>query len=261
MQSLDVSSNRIDHCSDLLPDNLHERSGIVSVTNTVSGLPVGQGEHHRKIAPVVIHIRRRTIKNERHDFRSVFDLTPVGQEGPFGTRIQRWSEEAYVPGGNTSKQQSKQFVFVRVLEIPEHSEKGREFWARSIVRLEKLENCLHRSANHAKLPSLNVPFKISLAVANGEHEFVRMGRGVLTRFSNGDGVDKMIEGAAEIMNAICDHERPSLDWGGSNAAIEVDKGAVACAIKICLVGEAIGFSVTPSLNFILDGFSVFNGAA
>lgn len=261
MQSLHVSGNRINHCPDFLSDNLHERSGIVPVADTVSSLPMGQGKNYRKIAPVVIHVRGRTIKNKRHDFCAVFDFCSIGQEGPSGSGIERWAEEAYIPRGNAREQQPEQFVLVRVLEISKHGEERRDFWIRSVIRLEKLERCLHRITNRTEFPSLNVPVKTGLAVTNGEHKFVGAGRRVLARFSNGNGVHEMIEGAAEIMNAIRDHERPSLNGSGGNSTIEVNEGAVACAIKVCLVGEAIGFSFTPSKDFLLDGFSVVNGMA
>jgi len=256
----DIGGNRINQSTDLLSNDVHESRGIVPVACSVNRLLVGQSENHHNLAPVVLHVRCRAVEGESNDFCAIFNFPCLSPESNDGFWRDRWPGEAYVPARYRAEQQLEQSVLVRVLEISEHGKKGREFWVRSIVRLEQLENCSHRGADAFQPPSLNLPIKTGIVVADREHEHIVEGRRILAGFRNGDGIDKVVQSAAKIMDAVRDHKRPTFDWSCSGSAVKFDENTVACRVGISLIGEAIRLCVTPSPNFTFNGLSVFRGA-
>ena len=259
MQScLDLRGNRLNQHSDFTVEKRQEGRSIISVTYPTWPRFVCKSENESEVGPVILHIRGRTAENNRRDFCAVFEFPLMRIEPSLCSIGDDWAREAYISRADCCKDKLKQFVFVRILEIPEHGEEGREFWVRSIVRLEKLDHCPHGIADSAEPPLLNVPLKTFVTITYGEHEAVRVGGRIGTGFVDGHAIHEMVKNTSEIVDAVCDDQRPAFNIG---LPVDVENGTVACGVGICFVGEAVRVTIRPFADFFLDGLSMFVGAS
>jgi len=145
-------------------------------------------------------------------------------------------------------------VLIRVVEVIEDSEKRREFWMRSVVRLKALNSGPNGPAQASNFVSRS--FELSGCFANRKHDHVFIGgRGDLILMDS-DGVNGMVNRAPDIVNAIASHERPFWELSLAND-IELDRELSAFGIDV--LSDVIRPTVEPSPDFFLECISVFLG--
>lgn len=70
---------------------------------------------------------------------------------------------------------------------------------------------------------------------------------------SGDGIDQVVQSGPQIVQAISDHQRPTLK---RRRLIDTDNDGVPGTVRICLLEEAVRVSLKPGMNFAVDGLSV-----
>lgn len=219
-----------------------------------SGMPYG---YHKANLVLVFHIRTRRPNGEPCELCATFYSIEREPDGRRDEDIQIvWRRDVKVHLLGIGDHYVEQPVLVRIVEFGEQSQQGRELWVRSIVRLRSLEACLERVADIPESPFLFD--KRFFGIGNRELENIVLRRGVASAFSDGHGVNQIVQSSPEVMDAISRDERPSIE---RRVFPEIDDKTVAATIGVTLLGDNVRVSIFPCNNFRFDGLEVFFGAA
>ena len=206
---------------------------------------------------LVVHISLRRGENEIREFRSTFYRAAIVSD--------IWRDEdthlscernAKFPARDIVDNYIEQPVLVNVVELAEQGKERRQFGVRSIVRLRSLDSCLRISTKRGNPPLLS---SVLLGGAcNRELQDIKVRGKVSPTFFDRNSVDKIVQGGAEIMDAIASDERPMLQ---GRRICDLNDEAVAAALGVTLFGDNIRISFLPFNEFSLDSIEVFFGAA
>jgi hypothetical protein len=160
-------------------------------------------------AVLVAHISLRRGQGEECNLCATFYRSPEMMER--WDAAQQWRLEAKLRRADIFLPYVEQPVLVRIIEISEEPEKGRELLVRSIVRLRPLNECLRLAAEKSDSRSLTLkPFG---AVSDGELKPSKIRRRGRSAPVDGQSVDEVIKCCPKIMNAIPGDQRPSIKGG------------------------------------------------
>jgi hypothetical protein len=249
--SLNSRHDNINDSFDFIPQDSQEAAHLGSAFNDRAGC-MGNNQHKIPIK-IAYHIfRRGTVKNERNDFCAIFEWPEVNLEfveRPLGDVI---SDACSIERTDSNLEQT---VFVNVVKFPEHPEQRREFWMRAIVRLYRLDRC-----PHVKTQRTNPPFgvmKLTSITSQREGELVGISGHSIPGLMDGDGVNQVIEGSPQIVDAI-----PKLERQGTEVRsfVGMENPTMTGTIGIQLLGDAVILRLQPGRGFSVDGIQVMLGA-
>lgn len=244
MQFLHRSTDSINNQFDFLDDPLQDGDNLCYAS---PGWPLGMGYgYYNKRLVLITHIWIRGINGEPCYFCAVFYRPFMVSDASWNDR-QFWINrlEAKLPLSMGGRDYIEQAVLVRIIEVPEQPQQGRQIGVRSVVRLYKLDFCPHSAAERRdsfQRPSLELCERIR----NRELQFPLVGRRVTSAFSNGDGVNKMIEGGSEVVDAIPGNQCPPVERG---LILDFEDDAVAGSIGITLSATSIWIGILPRKDF------------
>lgn len=202
-------------------------------------------------AEIVLHVKRRTIEGERRDLCAVYHGTDV-ENWHHGLTWDQATDVAELPLNRLGDAHLEQPVLVRIVEVAEDSKEWREFWVRSVVRLQSLDLCPHSLAEALDAPLL-APEAIG-RVRDGKSEDPFIGGRILIRFDDSDAIDGVVEGGPKIMDAVAGEERPPFQ---GRLLIDVYDDAIPGCVRVSLSDDAIRATVSPGRNLVFDGLQVF----
>jgi len=207
--------------------------------------------YHNGSLMVIVHLELRGIDGEPRKFCAEFkSLSPIIHNRPpsAGGQI----GEAKLPLAHLTCNHIEQSVFVKVIEIAEQSEQGREGWVSSVVRLQSLDSCPHAKTQGFDVPEL--PSIFLGTVGNRKLQSAFAGGRVLARFADGDSIDEMIQSGPEVVNAISNDACPPIE---RRVDLDVlDEVAMAGTVSIDLLADDVRVAVNPSLEFSVEGVGV-----
>jgi hypothetical protein len=140
-------------------------------------------------------------------------------------------------------------VLVSVVEVLENSQQGRTYSVPAIVRLEPFDNVSNgrRQETDSSSEVLGGAAYWEIAVP------LNVGRdGVMN--NSGDGINKVVEGAPEIVQGVPHYQTPPLRVRRDS---KVCADTVAGSIAVTLCGERLTATLSPSADSVLEGLSVF----
>lgn len=256
-ESYNNRANGINNVSDF-PENKGKQSGSivsshpVGVVDALLSMPESYGEIN--IDPVVFHVWGRGVEGVRYKFRAVFDFSKIS--GDIDTLNQRvfWPTEANISVYRGRVCKTKQFVFVRVIQIPENGQGCRKFWVPAMVRLDCLDCGSHVLTNSDQ----TFPFGFSerrAVVTDGERDTISIGRRIQPRFMSGNRVDEMVKRASKVVDCVSDDKTPSLERGGVSGQFSDE--AVMGTVGITLLNCSVRATFHPGAGFASEGFRVF----
>jgi hypothetical protein len=259
--SRNLRSNPVNHFTDFLVQEVKNSNHIAPVAPIRTGwvtLTMPNMNCHAELpAFIEVHIQSRGIANERKDLCAIFDFPVTDNCRDIGIHGNaRLIYEANLPSTDRAINKLEQAVLVTVTEFAQDSQERREVFVRSIVRLQRLDECLNRSAYCPKSSHSDCLGETGITGGNGESEFAFIAGKVRRRFMRGDCIDKMVEGGTQIVDTVSRYERPSQN---RRRFINLENQAVTGAIRTELIHETIRVSVHPGAEFILDGLGVFLG--
>ena len=123
----------------------------------------------------------------------------------------------------------------------------------SVVWLQPLDFCLHTQVQRLDSPRLVDEFIGAIGNRELQAPFLR-GR-VLSAFSDGSGVDEMIQGRPKVVNTISNNARPMVKRGLDFDLF--DDHAVAGTVSVDLLADDVRIGVNPSLQFSVEGIGMF----
>ena len=151
-------------------------------------LSVPNGDDEVQFNPIELHVRIRAVEYQRCDFCAILDFPIIGSELDRRNGRMLHASETEITLYYSIERQSKQFVFVRVIEISQNGQQGREEYLRSVVRLNRLDNCAHRRTQSPE-SVLGSHRKTVGNIADGESETILAGGWILAGFLNCDGIN------------------------------------------------------------------------
>ncbi len=202
---------------------------------------------------LVFHVKGRRVNGERHDFAAIYKA--ADEQG-----WERWRVtvgNAHIGKLNAfwgGHGQFEKFVFVRIVEVSEDGERGAVYSVPSIVRLYPLDLCPHCLGN-GSAGEIPVPLsKLRRMIDDRKLQVSRMWWGILAALFKCDAVNKVVECAAKIMDAVSTNKGPSTKaW----KCLDVHGEAVFPPFNIAMLEGRIRVRILPGADFITDGFGVF----
>ena len=164
-----------------------------------------------------------------------------------------WSSEAKLTVCDLLKGHSEKPVLVRIVEIPDHPEQGRQMVVRSIVRLELLNPSLCGSQDLPKPLSLDALSEQGRGVCDRELQGPVIGGTCLPAIPDRKSIDKVVEGRPETSNTIGGEKRPSIQVGFFD---DVQEHTVLATVSAVLSAGAVGSTVIPFVPFTLESIQV-----
>lgn len=217
-------------------------------------LAVPHSNYDLENCPVVIHVGCRSVTNHRKDFCAIFNFSGMRDLFPYPPVLGMVSCETYAALVDSPIRESKKFVFVRIAELAQDGQQGREICVRSVVWLHGLNDCPHALAHVSQFSPTNGIIERLPTIGYGEGELAFIAGRVRGRLLRGNGENQVVKCSPEIANTVCDHERPSQQW---RRLIDSQDNAVACVIGVYTVDDTIWASAHIGLDFVLDKLSVF----
>lgn len=151
-----------------------------------------------------LHVRLRRVDGEPCNFCA--HVQPLAHEIYHGLPASGGQVEIKLPFTDLGQNHAEQSVLVKIIEVAEQAQQGREGWVPSVVRLQPLDFCLHSQVQRLDSPRL---FDESIgAISNRELQAPFLRGRALSAFSDGSGVDEMVQSRSEVVNAISDNARP-----------------------------------------------------
>ena len=188
-----------------------------------------------------LHIRRRAVEFECQEGCLVFDvpnsnvncaLLPGDQAGK--VRFARCRDGC---------DDSEAAVLVGVVEFLKPAERSQNELIRSVVRLQTLDSCLGRAAKGPDMPfRLGSPRGVR---RDGKYQGPLTGGRVGSAFSDADGVDTVVESAAETVDAIPDDQTPA---AGGQRVDELDVEAILGGVRVRLGPDTVGLRVEEGIH-------------
>jgi hypothetical protein len=203
---------------------------------------------------IPVHIRRRSVTNNRKDLCAIFYLPEIEDVCKGSPIVGMFTLEAKLSLADCSVSQPRQSVFVRVVEFSQHTQERRQHWMRSVVRLEHLESCPHRFTDFSQRPLADSFVKILPSIGNGESKSPMIGRGSGFGFTDRNSSSQIIEGRTEIAESIGHDQSPSLELSWLH---DTENETVTGAVVVHFLDEVVRISLHPGVGFIADGLSVF----
>ncbi len=248
---------RVNNVPDFLAQFGEESRKIIAASKVRGGwitltMPYRNDDVHFHSIPV--HIRRRTVTHHREDLCAIFHFPSVGDSSPTPTIGRMFACEAKIPMSHCAIHESEQSMFVRIVQFSQDLQKRRQLFVRSVVRLQRLENCPHRLANSSEPLGSDLLVKVRPVIRNRESQSSVMRWSGEPGLENRNTVDEIVQGGSQIVEAIGNHQSPSLEWRG--LVLSKDE-AITGAVSVYLLRDAVRVSVHPGLDFIVDGLSVF----
>jgi hypothetical protein len=255
MRQVDFSENSCVHnASDLGSQQLQQIADFAPRTpGWAKGMAYGYSEGHLVL---VAHILLRGINGEECKLCASFhrheSIENVG--GP-----DQWPFEAKLSPRNLLEGCTEQPVLVRIVEVAEHPEEGRQFGVRSLVRLRSLDVCLSSSANGGEPVAFDRLREHLGTVCDRELKSFEMGRHGFSAVLDGKSINKTVKSRPQIMDAISGDQGPSVQRRGG-PQISNDE-TVAASVSVTLSGDDIRVTVAPYRNIGLESLEVFFGTA
>jgi hypothetical protein len=207
--------------------------------------------YHNGSLVIVLQIGLRRTDGKPHHFCATFQsLFPKVYNGlPAAGR----QTEAKLSLANLKDDDVEQSVFVKIIEIAEEGQQGREGWVPSVVRLHSLDSGLHVGAQGLESPQL---FReVFGLVGNGELQNLFIGGRVLPGFVNSKSVNEVVQSRSQIVDTIAENQAPSVKGGfGFNI---LNNQAVAGAVSIELSADDVRVAVNPSFQFSVERVRMF----
>lgn len=165
-----------------------------------------------------------------------------------------WPCEAKLTVGDLLKGHSEQPVLVRVVEIPDHPEQGRQEWVRSLVRLEVLDLGLCNGQDLPESISLDTVLEQVLPICDGKLQTSMIGGACTTPIADCESVNKIIQGRAKTSDAIRSDQGPSIQVG---LLADLQENTVLATIGGVISAGAIGSTIIPFAPFTLESIQMF----
>jgi hypothetical protein len=198
-----------------------------------------------------LHVELRRTNGEPCNFCAL--VQPLSREIHNRLSATGGQFEIELPFANLGQNHAKQSVFIKIVEIAEQGQQGREGWVPSIVWLQSLDFCLHGKAQGLKAPDL---LRESIvAVGDGKLQTPVLRGRVLSGLSDSSGVDEMIQGGPKIVNAVADNARPLIQSGLDSDFFK--DHAIAGTISIDLLADDVRVAINPSLQFSVESIGMF----
>jgi hypothetical protein len=257
-ESTNCVGDKVYNVSDFFDEQRKQGREIGSITTIWPrwfALRVEHYDNEQEIVSVEFHVRIRRIDSVRHDFCAVLYFPPISEKFDLsvGGGV---ADESYVAFSGASENKMQKPVFIEVIQVSKNGEEWRQILMNPVVWLRSLNSCPHMRTEFLKSTRFLAP-KVIDAATEGESELTLIGGRIFPRFVNGNRVHKMVERGAEIVDCICDNERPSFE---RRLNANVGDQTIPARISVYLSRDEIGAAVSPNLDFILDGLSVFVGA-
>lgn len=254
VSGLNCTNNFVDDVQNLIR---HHREKLGKISFSDFTRPFGMPEHEEQFnSPLAhLHVRRRTLENDRRDLCATFYLAlEMGEsDGEVGRIAPK--NEVNLPTENSCEGQLEQLVLVNVCELSEQGESSREFSVWSIVRLHRLDCCPYINTQCLNSSLSAGAIETAAGITDWKLQSVSVGRRVLpSSLMNGDGVNQMIEGASQVVDAIGKQQTPSLE---GRLGRESQNDFVLGKLSIWLMGNTVRIFVKPGGELILDGLGVF----
>jgi hypothetical protein len=244
-----LTSYQLNHRCDLC-DEVSQQAIDSGAVNSGHSRLVLNRDYQLKVE-IVAHVRRRTVSNDRRDLCVVVQFAAMDDHGGALTGNQI-PNVAKLCTGRLSQYDLQQPMLVHVIEIADEFKERRMFWVRSMVRLYSLDCCLHSVTQRSDSPLATG--ELFRTAGDGKSQLVGSRRGRSPRFTNCNRVDRMIQSAPKVMDAISGEQRPSLDAGRIQHPQEEGMSGV---IGVCLLDGCVRVTLHPGANLILDGLKVF----
>src|SRR6266481_5124063 len=202
-----------------------------------------------------LHVRLRGINSEPCNFCARFQsLLPEIYDGPSAAGGQ---VEIKLPLPDLGRDYIEQPMLVKIIEVAEQGEQGREGWVPSIVRLQSLDFCPSRHTQTLDPPLAFNEIGGGVRDRKLKSSFVS-GR-IDPAFMDGRRVDKMVKSATQIVNTIPDNARPTIQVrDGLNI---LNEETVAGTVSVDLLADDVRVAVNPSLQFAVESIGMFFGAS
>lgn len=209
--------------------------------------------YHKGTAELVCHVRRRTLKEQREDLCAVYYGAGMKLKVPALSNLKPLDilQGSLVRLGRGHIQQT---VLVRIIEIAEGRQDGREVWAESVVRLYPLDSCPHITRERVQATTA-LSLKLLGGVGNWEHQqSVAPGRESSIAGNDGELVDHVIQRGANVVDCVSGNQSHARQFRPpENLDVNADDGC----ISVSLLGESIRCWLSPGRDFRFEGFEVF----
>ena len=199
---------------------------------------------------VILHIGLRGVDGEPRKFCATFQ--PLFSEIYNGSSTARRQAEIKLPLPDLRYDYVEQPVLVKIIEIAEQSQQGREGWVPSVVRLHSLDFCPH--AETQRLHSKCLVGEFGGRVGDRKLQNFLVTGGGPFGFTNGSGVDEVIQSGAQIVNTVAEDDRPPIQRRGCFDIF--DETAVAGTVSIDLLADDVRVAVNPSFQFAVESIGV-----
>lgn len=231
----------------LLTKHGEQRSNVGHRTAGWSGVVANAYTESRCV--IVGHVKGRRINGESHDVAAIFNFSGVDAnrdsvtDGMFDANVPRLLPE----NGHI-----EQPVLVTVIKISDKGEHGRERSVPSIVRLYPLNACPHCWTQ--RLDSEFLPGEFVGTVGDGKLQDSLAGGRVGLGLANSNGIDEVVEGRTQTVDAISENQRPPIPIRGDR---EINGDTVEVTLRVAIVGENVQLGVCPKGDFVAYSFGVF----
>jgi hypothetical protein len=200
---------------------------------------------------IILQVGLRGVDGKPHHFCATFQsFFPKIYDGLATTG---GKTEIELPLADLKNNYVEQSVFVKIVEIAEQGQQGREGWVPSVVRLHSFDSCPHVVAQGLEPPQLLG--EVLGTIGDGELQNLFISGRVLSRFVNSESVNEVIQSGPQIVDTIAENQAPSIKSGFRLDVL--NNHAVAGAISIDLSADNVRVGVNPSLQFSVESIRMF----
>jgi hypothetical protein len=162
---------------------------------------------------------------------------------------------ANLPLEHSFNSRPEQPVFVPIGEFVQDAEQRGQLGVWAIVRLVPLNLCPNWIAYRPKLHSTDDSvIKLLFSAGDRELGFPFIGGRARKSLVTGYGIYEMVQTATKGIDAIRNSQGPLIE---RRRLIDANNNCASGVLSVHLLDDAIRISLTPGLDFITDGLSVF----
>jgi len=258
-ESFSSNNDGISHEVDFINDHSHESTSFAALCGSRVRrvtFPVPQRQYDLNVKLIELHVGARTIKNPAADFCVMFEFPVIGEDARLSAVGDFWCTEANLCVKESAKGEAEQFVLVPIVKVSQNGKHRRDGWIRSVVRLRSLDCCPNWLAERTD-PSTAGILKVRSIVADGEGEAVFLGGRMWPRFMHGNCIDQVVQRRPQIVDAVRDYKRPSLE---RRLLPNLKNDTPAGRIRVSLSDESVWFSLYPWSKLRTIGCKVLFGS-
>ena len=256
--SLNCATEPRDSLQDDEPDNILDLSDedfedVLQGGDVLPGRPLMMADRYLEGRIVIIaHVRITTL--EKHDG---FCATVNRSLECINLRSGSVALDTNVAANGVPGRYIEKPMLVRIIEMTEEGEKGREILVPSIVRLHSLNLCLRRwvQVTQSAVSVISPFFGLD---DDGELQVAPVGRGIFTTVADGQSIHKMVEGGTEIVDTVACDQGPAIQGRRMDY---VERDSVTPNLDVDFFGDHIGLPIDPCPQFAKVEFQLFFGVA